>query len=376
MSKKIKVVIFLAVFLVLSGAGAYVFYRFIGSKPIYGSYMTLQSTDRADSKSAYYVPFADGFVRYSRDGIVYYNADNTPQWNASYELQQPVMDIREDYCAVAGIGGSWIYVFNKEGAVMSVDTVLPIVSISVSAKGCVAAVLEDGNTQYIDMYDTSGEKAYRIKTSVSGKGVPTSIGISNDAVKLMVAYTDIEDNGVSTSIAFYNFGEVGKNESERLVGGFDQYEGMLVPKVQFLTEDTAIAVATGKASIYSINQYPKLMTDISFESELHGLFYSSQYIGLIFQNHESGYPYMISVYDLKGALVGSIAIETDYKSYMFVEDNVLMYDDNDVRLVSIDGTERFRYTFDTAIDSLIPVGGDDTYVYINSRKVQKIRLVE
>lgn len=144
---------------------------------------------------------------YSKDGIAYYNADSVPQWNASYELQQPMLDIRGDYCAVAGIGGSWIYVFNKAGAVMSVDAVLPIVTVSVAANGCVVAVLEEGNTQYIDMYDTAGDRVYRIKTTISGNGVPMALSISDDAIKLMVAYADIENNSISTSVAFYNFGD-------------------------------------------------------------------------------------------------------------------------------------------------------------------------
>lgn len=376
MSKKTKVLIFVAVLVVLFVIGAYFARGFFGKNPVYTGCMTLQSTDRADSRSASYVKYGDGFLRYSKDGIAYYNADNIPQWNASYEIQQPVIDIREDYCAVAGVGDSWIYVFNKSGAVMSVDTVLPIISVSVAANGCVAAILEDGNTQYIDMYDTTGEKAYRIKTTISGNGVPMSISISNDAVKLMVAYTDIDNNNISTSVAFYNFGEVGKNMAERLVGGFDQYDGMLVPQVRFITADTAIAVATGKLSIYSINQYPKLMTDIAFGKELHGMFYSQNYIGLVFENHESGYPYEVMIYDLKGTLAGDFSIETDYKKYGFVEDNVLMYDDNDMLLYGLDGTQRFGHVFDAAIDSLIPVSGDDTYVYINSRKVQKIKLTE
>ena len=154
------------------------------------------------------------------------------------------------------------------------------------------------------------------------------------------------------------------------MGGFDQYSGMLVPMVQFVTADTAIAAATEKLSIYSITQYPKLVADIVYEDELHGIFYSQQYIGLVLRNHEQGYPYRIEVYDIKGSRLGSCMIETDYKEYAFVKDNIFMYDDNDVRLLSFSGTERFRYTFETAIDSLVPVSGDDTYVYINSRKVQ------
>lgn len=376
MSKKIRWIFLLIFVLVLLGGAGYFIWQYMKKEPVYTSYMIVNSAERADSRSASYAEYGDGFLRYSKDGIAYYNSDNVPQWNASYELQLPVLDIREDYCAVAGIGSSWIYVFNKEGAVMAVDTTLPIVTISVSARGYVAAVLEDGNTQYIDMYDTSGEKAYRIKTSIEGKGVPTDISISNDGVKLMVAYTSMENGQIKSSVAFYNFGEVGKNESERLVGGFDQYDGMLIPMVQFVAADTAVAVATGKISIYSISQYPKLVVDIVMDRELHGTFVSNRYVGLIFANHESGFPYVLHVYDTKGNKVLEYPLETDYKEYCFVGSNVFMYDDNEARLVSMAGEERFKGTFDIAIDSLIPVTGDDVYVYINSRKVQKIRLIE
>ena len=376
MSKKIRWV-FLSIFvLVLLGTGGYFLWQYMKAEHVYTGYTVVNSTDRADSRSASYVKYADGFLRCSKDGIAYYNSDNIAQWNSSYELQLPMLDIRGDYCAVAGIGGSLIYVFNKDGAVMSVDTALPVVTISVSARGYVAAVLEDGNTQYIDMYDTTGEKAYRIKTSIEGKGVPTDISVSDDGVKLMVAYTTMQNGELKTSVAFYNFGEVGKNEAERLVGGFDQYDGMLIPMVQFVTADTAVAVSTGKVSIYTISQYPKLVADIIMDNELHGVFLSAEHIGLVFANHESGYPYVVNVYDTKGKLVLSHPIETDYKQYDFVGNNILLYDDNDVRLVSLSGEERFGYSFDIAIDSLIPVSGDDVYVYINSRKVQKIKLID
>ena len=156
MSKKVKVLTATAVLLAVFAVGAYFMHGYMNRKPVYTGYTTVKSTDRADSKSASYAKFGDGFVRYSKDGIAYYNSDNTPQWNASYELQIPTLDVRGDYCAAAGIGGSWVYVFNKSGAVMSVDTILPIVGVSVAANGCVAVILEDGNTQYIDMYDTTG----------------------------------------------------------------------------------------------------------------------------------------------------------------------------------------------------------------------------
>lgn len=376
MSKKIKWVIIALAAICLIVAGAYCIVKLNKKEPIYSDYTVVNTSERADSKGAEYAKFGEGYLRYSKDGIAYYSADNMPIWNSSYELSQPLLDIRDDYCAIAGIGSSRIYVFNTTGQIAMVDTVLSIVTISVSSRGYVTAVVEDNSTQYIDMYDTLGEKVYHIKTSIKGNGLPTDISISNDGSKLMVAYATLDGGVVNTSIAFYNFGEVGKNEAERLVGGFDQYQGMLVPMVSFVDNQTSIAFATDKMSIYTISQYPKLVADVVLEEPVHSLFYSDDYIGLIFTGHSVNAAYVLKVYDLKGNLLLTQPLTKNYKEYAFVGTNILMYDDFEVHLVDFKGTQRFNKTFDTAIDSLIPVAGDDTYVYISTRKVQKIKLVE
>ena len=105
MTKKVRILMITALFLVVLVVAAYFVHGFLNGAVVYTGYTTLRSTDRADSMSASYVQYGDGFLRYSKDGIAYYNADSVPQWNASYELQQTMLDIRGDYCAVAGIGG-------------------------------------------------------------------------------------------------------------------------------------------------------------------------------------------------------------------------------------------------------------------------------
>ncbi len=374
MGNKKRYIIVLLIILLLAGGGIYLGLRYLNSNPVYTEYEVTNSTDRADSKSAGYIKYCEGFIRYSRDGITYYNSDNVPQWNTPYQFQQPYVDIRGEYCAVAEIGGSQIHVFNKSGNIMSVDTVLTIVTVSVSERGYVAVVLKDASAEYIEMYDTNGEKVYHIKSSIEGEGTPVDISVSDDAQKLAVSYATVDNGQINTSITFYNFGEVGKNEAERLVGGYDEYKGMLVPVVQFVNDSTVVGFGTGKVSIFTITQYPKLIADIIPKSDIHGIFYSEKYIGLIYVNNEQGSPYKISVYDLNGVNVFELGIATNYKEYLFVEDNILMYDDNDVMLVGLNGTVRFNYTFETAIDALIPVSGIDVYDYISSRKVQKIQL--
>ena len=69
MSKKVKVLTATAVLLAVFAVGAYFMHGYMNRKPVYTGYTTVKSTDRADSKSASYAKFGDGFVRYSKDGI-------------------------------------------------------------------------------------------------------------------------------------------------------------------------------------------------------------------------------------------------------------------------------------------------------------------
>lgn len=373
MNKKI-LIIFVVIGVICGACAAVAWFVLRKPEPIYTEYEILKSSERADSISASYAKYGDGFLRYSRDGIAYYNADNIAQWNASYEMQKPIIDIRKEYCAVASAGESKLYVFNKNGLVVNVDTVLAIVDVSVSDSGYVAVVLEDSNTEYIDMYDSMGEKVYHIKSAIDGNGIPTAIAISNDGAKLMVAYTVINGNELSSSIAFYNFGEVGQNVPERLVGGYEQYGHMIIPTVEFLDDTYCIAVGTGLISLYSIGQYPKLIADITPEDEIHSVFYSDKYFAIVYPGKIGGGPYYIDVFDTKGSKLCTIDVDKSYSDYEFVGKNILMRDSDEMKLVSFEGVNRFNYTFELKIDALIPVLGDDTYVYINSRKVQKIKL--
>ena len=50
----------------------------------------------------------------------------------------------------------------------------------------VAAVLEDNDANYINLYKTDGTKIYTVKTSLAGDGYPLDISISPDAAKLVI----------------------------------------------------------------------------------------------------------------------------------------------------------------------------------------------
>ena len=56
----------------------------------------------------------------------------------------------------------------------------------------VAAVLEDNDANYINLYKADGTKIYTVKTSLAGDGYPLDISISPDAAKLVASYLYVD----------------------------------------------------------------------------------------------------------------------------------------------------------------------------------------
>ena len=83
--------------------------------------------DRTDSSS--YAQFADGIVRYNRDGVVFLNRKNEEQWIQSAQIQNPIISVRDKAFAVADNGGNTILVFTEEGLKGEIETTLPIEKI-------------------------------------------------------------------------------------------------------------------------------------------------------------------------------------------------------------------------------------------------------
>lgn len=124
----------------------------INNKSTYSSYKVENKIRRDDGGYAEYVPFGNEILRCSKDGIASHSYSGKTLWNSTYEVNEFTMSMSGNNLAVADIGGSKIYTFNTNGMIESINTALPVLQISVSKAGYVAAVLEDKNVEYINMY--------------------------------------------------------------------------------------------------------------------------------------------------------------------------------------------------------------------------------
>ena len=121
----------------------------------------------------------------------------------------------------------------------SVTTSYSIIKARVSKSGMVAAILDGGDDTWIDFYSTDGSLIAENQTKVDDPGYPLDVAVSDDGVVMMVTYQFVEGSDTTSYVAFYNFGDVGQNEDDRIVSGY-KYEGVVVPQIQYLEKQRSL----------------------------------------------------------------------------------------------------------------------------------------
>ncbi|MDO5381948.1 MAG: DUF5711 family protein [Eubacteriales bacterium] len=340
----------------------------------YTSYVITNSVNREDIESSQYVTFGEGYIRYSNDGASYYTEKGKAIWNQTFSMQKPQVKICHDCVAIGDINGNTIYTFDKKGLIGKVDTSLAISQIEVGKQGAVVAVLEDNEANYINMYDKDGSKIYSVKTTLSGDGYPLDISMSEDSTRLMASYIYVSGEEIKTNVVFYNFSNVGKNETERVVGGFNHYGDTLVGDVQFITNNMAVAVGEDIVSIYRIKEYPSLEKEMKIDSKIERVFYGDSYIGLVLDNSASGELYKLVVYNLSGNKVCETTFSTQYDVIQFDEKTIIMNNSSSFAIYNIKGKCIADMDFDMPSTTLLPLGERGKYILVGSKYIQNIKL--
>ncbi len=369
-----KVLFFLLFIGLILGAGFG--YRIYLDSLTYTDYDVVSISELVDLGTAKYEPYDEYVLRYSMDGISCIDKENRAIWNQAYEIKNPIFDRSNDYVVIAAQKENKIYIFNKSGPQGSITTVYPIIDVSIAGQGVVAVIMTNGGTSLINLYnphETDEPELAKIVTSLEGNGYPLDISLSEDGQKMAVSYLDLESNVMKSSVAFYNFSEVGKSYIENLVGGFDQYATTIIPEIRFINNNTVAVFGDDMLSIYKMNKLPELIYEEKLEEKVKSVFYSKNYIGIVFEGIQGDSLYNLQVYNLKGEKILYKKLYEDYKSIEFVGETIMFYNDFSCHIFSLDGKEKFNYTFDKNI-LLLKHMGEARYVMVNSSSISEIQL--
>lgn len=324
-------------------------------KRSYRNYTVLQTSEQEDIVSTGYREMDGKILRYSPEGASLMNGEMEPHWSYLYDMQNPAADVNGDKAVIADIDGTAMEIFDGEGETGSVTTSYTIVKARISKSGMVAAILDGGDSTWINYYAADGSLIAENQTHVEDPGYPMDVAVSDNGDVMMVTYQFVDGSNTTSYVAFYNFGDVGQNEDDRIVSGYT-YEGVVIPQIQYLDDSHAAALRDDGFSIYTGPQIPKETMTVEVENEIVSTFLSDNLIGMVFKNDDKDKQYTMNVYSLNGSLKFSRDFNIPYTTIKMSGGNILLYNDSQIYVMNSRGVEKYNGTVDGNINDFFKIG--------------------
>ncbi|MFR1833046.1 MAG: DUF5711 family protein [Lachnospiraceae bacterium] len=329
-----------------------------------------------ERSSANYVNFGKNVLKYTKDGASYIDNKGKTIWVQTFEMKAPIAAVNGSFAAIADQQGNSIYIFNEEGAQGVATTLLPIVRISISGKGIVAAAQEDSKSSYVSMFKRDGsDLKLTMKSTLSKNGYLMDLSFSPDGTQLICSYAYIDGSALRSRVVIYDYSdEVGANLPDRIVSANEEaFADKVVPRVRYLSETESFACAdTGLAFFSSENRANPVLTVQTEEERIESLFYSDKYVGLVTANSAGPEPEKLVVYRGNGTKVFETGLDYSYTSGNIDGEYVILYNDNSCKIYNMKGVEKFGGEIDFQISYITSGGLSNQFILTGPQKMQAI----
>lgn len=338
------------------------------------------------------VPYASGVLRYNASGVSYVDASGTVRWVKTYEMHRPTPVICEGYVAIADVGYHSIVICNEDGYQGAATSPLPITTLTVSASGVTAVVVEEEDGNHILFFDKSGVKlAIDIRTLMDQTGYPMSVSFSPDGQLLMVSYVYLDQGMMRNQLVFYNFSK-DNSSTESMVGAFQQYGDSLFPQVQFLDNRTAVAFGDGKLVFFSLKNRtaPAEIKVVEIAETIERIFCGTDYVAVVTPGGQATTPQQkeevgetvaatIRIYQKDGTLASTF-LSSYMPTYVGDLDQGYYYHNENTLTVQSktlgEYHRRFQGSFGMTLRTVIDKKGDHTFVILSDEVIAKIKLIQ
>ena len=337
----------------------------------YHSYKVLNTSEQEDVVSTQYVEMDGDILRYSPDGVSVVDSSMNTIWNETYTMQNPIADVNGSRAVVADSEGTTMYICDKKGITGNVTTSYSIVKVRIAANGMVAAILDNDENTWINFYNPDGSLVAENLTKIDDPGYPLDVAVSDNGV-MMVTFQYIDGSKTTSYVAFYNYGDVGQNEDNRIVSGYT-YENVVIPQVECINESQYIALRDDGFSTYQGNQIPKESKTVNVKQEIVSTFFSENRIGLVFKNNNKDDLYTMEVYDMKGLLKFRKNFNIPYNTIKMSGDNIIMYNSSQICIMNSRGVQKYAGNVDGTIRDFFKIGWNK-YLMVLDTGVSTIKL--
>lgn len=336
-------------------------------------YVIADSIENTVSSGTRYEAVGKNIYRYNSDGISCVTRKNETVWSITYNMQAPIADVCGETMAVAEQQGNQIYVVNEDGLVGNFETLLPILKVRVSKQGVVAAVLQEDDVTWVNLYQADGTSIASDKTTVSESGYPLDVDVSPDGEKLAVSYLGVKEGMIQSSVVFYHFGAAGQTMENHIVSS-ETYQETVLPEIYFVSNSKAVAVADNGFFVFTGRDEPKQSASVEFEEEIISSFHDDDRIGFLFRSTEEGYGYRMELYNYRGKRKVSRNINADFDKIKIENGQILMYSDSGCDIFTSSGIKRFSSAYEKTIQGIFYFSEFRKYLVITEDSFDRIRI--
>ena len=341
-------------------------------KRTFHDYRILETSEQEDIVSTNYVEMGGNILRYSPDGVTLVTSSMESLWSEVYSMQNPIADVNGERAVIADKDGTALEIFNKNGLTGTATTPYSIVKVRISRKGLVAAILDSGDDTWINFYGTDGSLIAENQTKIDDPGYPMDVAISNDGIIMMVTFQYVDGSETTSYVAFYNFGDVGQNEDDRIVSGFT-YDGIVIPQIQYLGGTKSTAIRDDGFVLYEGKQIPNETATIKVDKEIVSTFFDDNTIGLVFKNDDKEKMYTMQVYDTSGSLKFTKDFNIPYTNIRMSDGHILMFNSSQICVINGRGVTKYMGTVDGTISDFFRIGWN-RYLLVLDSGVNVIKL--
>lgn len=333
-------------------------------KRSYHSYKVLQTSEQEDVISTQYIEMDGDILRYSPDGVSVVDSSMNTVWNETYTMQNPIADVNGSRAVVADSEGTSLYICDKKGITGTVTTSYSIVKVRVASNGMVAAILNNDEDTWINFYNPDGSLVAENLTKIDDPGYPMDVAVSDNGV-MMVTFQYVDGSKTTSYVAFYNYGDVGQNEDDRIVSGYT-YENVVIPQVESISESQYIALRDDGFSTYQGNQIPKENKTVNVKQEIVSTFFDTDRIGLVFKNNNKGDQYTMEVYNMSGQLKFRKNFNVAYSTIKMSGGNIIMYNSSQICVMNSRGVQKYMGSVDGTVRDFFKIGWNKYLMVMDS----------
>lgn len=340
---------------------------------VYSGYETLQTTALSTDSAVHYQAYGSGYISYGRDGAAAFDSQGKQQWNIAYVMKNPIVSVCGTYTVVADKGGMQFYIVDGKGTVSHFELTDKISVVRIASQGVTAVLTTGEESDHIYLYEPGSTAALvDIMTMTKNNGFPLALALSQDGRKLVTSYVTVEDDSCISWVTFYNFGEVGQNYVDNMVGSYS-FEA-LVPEINFVTNDIAVICRDNGIVFYRVTEIPKVMVTEDFTEQIRSVFCSKDYTGLMLEAAADGKRKLVMYQNEKGKKVLNMDFSSDYTGIYTSGQDIVCYDGEEMTIFSISGKQKFHTEFSKNINAVFRVDDSTKYILIGDQTAETIRL--